>query len=125
MLGFALLAASVVIMYAWDHHLTSVFPSEMAFERVFFYLQLSGLLIAAVGSVGLLLKLTRKAAVYTGIALLLFVSVLLLSVRYPTDILSLHTWKISWFVPLTLSALVGLALLLFGGRRKAKQPLPH
>lgn len=110
--GFALVAASIVMAFLADHHWYVTYQIALLFERTMWWVQLVGVILAVIGCIGMSAYLMQRVAMRAGIALI--AAGVLLTLLFGSGISNIHDWMISLLLPVLLLYLTGTMLAIVG-----------
>jgi hypothetical protein len=108
--GFAVVAASVVMAFLADHHWLVTYQIALLFESTMWWVQLAGVALAVIGCVAMSVCLTQRVASRAGVAFI--AAGLLLALLFGTGLLNIHDWMISLLLPVLLLLVAGTIVLL-------------
>jgi hypothetical protein len=114
--GFTVVALSVVMAFLVDHHWYVTYQTLLLFERMMWWLQLIGIVLAVVGSIGMSAYLTQGVASRVGIAFI--AAGLLLALLFGADLLNVHKWTVSLILPVLLLLSSGILLCIVAYLRR-------
>lgn len=112
--GFAVVAASVVMAFLADHHWLVTYRNALLFESTMWWVQLAGVALSVIGCIAMSVCLTQRMASRVGVA---FVAAgLLLALLFGSGLLNIHDWMISLLLPVLLllftGAMIGIVAYL-------------
>jgi hypothetical protein len=99
-IGFTVVALSVVMAFLVDHDWYVTYQTGLLFERTMWWVQLAGMVLAVIGSIGMSACLTQRATSRVGVAFI--AAGLLLALLFGSDLLNVHDWMISLLLPVLL-----------------------
>jgi hypothetical protein len=108
--GFAFVAASVVMAFLTDHHWLVTFQIALLFESTMWWVQLAGVALAVIGCIAMSACLTPRAASRVGIALISAGLLLPLLSGGISAVLNIHDWTIALLLPVLLALFAGTML---------------
>jgi hypothetical protein len=114
--GFAVVAASVVMAFLVDHHWYVTYQIALLFDRMMWWVQLVGVVLAVIGCIGMSAYLTQRVAFRAGIALI--AAGLLLTLLFGSSLSNIHDWMISLLLPVLLLLFDGTMLAIVGYLRQ-------
>jgi hypothetical protein len=91
-LGVAVVAASVVMAFLHNHHWLISYDMVLIFERAFWWVQFTGLIMFIVGCVGLVANLTPRRALFVGMAFVVAALLLPLAFGGYLAVVNAHDW---------------------------------